>query len=85
MGVKLIETQVALHRTMDLGKIQAEHNNHGTQVQAHLTEQKKKQDEIKRKKVVGLLGEDKEKTGETRKKDHLDQHPHKGKHFDFRG
>ncbi|MGY3713895.1 hypothetical protein ACWE42_00055 [Sutcliffiella cohnii] len=85
MGIKLVELQVALHRTVDLGKIQTQHNNHGMVIQAHIAEQKKKQDEIKRKKVNDIKSEEKENTSSTQTKQPFERHPHKGNHFDLRG
>jgi hypothetical protein len=53
VSLKLIELQVAIPRTMDAGKIAAEHTQKGMVHQAHLSETNRKRQIIESKKVFG--------------------------------
>ncbi|MDX5474527.1 MAG: hypothetical protein LPK00_03220 [Bacillaceae bacterium] len=90
MSLKLIELQVAVPRTVELGKMQEQFNNKATLAQAQLAEQELKKEEIKRKKVAKIEKEDKEsvlthhetKQGLNRQ---TEKHPYKGNNFDITG
>lgn len=90
MSLKLIELQVAVPRTVELGKMQEQFNNKAMLAQTQLAEQELKKEEIKRKKVAKIAKEEKESvlTHHEPKKElnkQTDNHPYKGKNFDITG
>lgn len=51
MGLKLVELQVALPRTQDIGKIQEQLQQRGQHIQEHLAAAQQKEESQKRKQV----------------------------------
>jgi hypothetical protein len=87
VSLKLIELQVAIPRTMDAGKMAAEHTQKGMVHQAHLSETNRKRQIIESKKVSGKKHTEKNLL---HNKDHtsakpLSKHPFKGQEIDYSG
>ncbi|WP_096154613.1 MULTISPECIES: hypothetical protein [Bacillus] len=90
MSLKLIELQIAIPRTVDLGKMQEQFNNKAMLSQAQIAEQELKKEELKRKKVAKIEKEDKETIlahheSQQESKRQTEKHPYKGKNFDITG
>ncbi|WP_017753783.1 hypothetical protein [Calidifontibacillus oryziterrae] len=80
MGLRLVEMQVALPRTQDVGKMQEQMQQKGQHLQEHLASMQNKEDEIKSKQVYKKDEPTKnqlQKDGQGSNKEELPQRRHK--------
>ncbi|WP_297989805.1 hypothetical protein [Anoxybacillus sp.] len=85
MSFKLVELQVALPKTHELGKWQEHMQQYGQLAQQQLAAEMKKQDERIRQQVTKAERSEQTKWKKHAKKREKSKHPYKGTHIDFIG
>ncbi|SFA38089.1 hypothetical protein SAMN05216169_100145 [Anoxybacillus pushchinoensis] len=85
MSFKLVELQVALPKTHELGKWQEHMQQYGQLAQQQLAAEIKKQDERIRQQVTKAERSEQTKWKKHNEKKEKSKHPYKGTHIDFIG
>ncbi|MBB5354858.1 RNase H-fold protein (predicted Holliday junction resolvase) [Anoxybacillus mongoliensis] len=85
MSLKLVELQVALPKTHELGKWQEHMQQYGQLAQQQLATEMKKQDERIRQQVTKAEQSERSKWQKQSEKKEKSKHPYKGTHIDFTG